>query len=455
MSDKLVAVLDIGKTHSRLDLFEPAGSAAVWSSRYCNRILHTRAWRELDIGGIESWLLQSLSSTPYRDRIDIIVPIAHGAAAVLIDANGEVLTAPDYEDDCYERANPSYEAARDPYRCTCSPTMPLGLNLGRQWSFLQQFHPSLFDRTAHLLLYPQFWAWRLSGVLASEVTSLGCHSDLWRPAEKAFSTLARESGWTQLLPPLRAANDVLGPVSSEIVRATGLDPRCRVVCGIHDSNASYLRFLKGRNRYEPFTVVSSGTWTVVMASQTDLSRLREDRTMLANVNVVGEPVATARFMGGREYAAIAGCEDVPEAAALDSVLQRFVMAYPGSGGKDPVVKDAASIGRAERVALATLYCALMTDLLIEQLGASGEVFVDGPLGKNRFFAPLLAALGENRRVTLADASAPNPGLWLAGVLQAETAAEEPAAVTESELPVATVAALDSYRDRWRGSFGPG
>ncbi|MET0498385.1 MAG: FGGY family carbohydrate kinase [Steroidobacteraceae bacterium] len=449
MSDKLVAVLDIGKTHSRLELFDPAGSAAVWSSRYSNRVIHTHPWRELDIDGIERWLLQSLSSTPHRERIDIIIPIAHGAAAVLIDEHGAVLAAPDYEDSCYEQANQTYETARDPYRCTCSPTMPLGLNLGRQWAFLQQFHPSLFDRAAHLLLYPQFWAWRLSGVLASEVTSLGCHTDLWRPAEKAFSTLARKSGWTPLLPAVRSANDVLGTVSSEIVRATGLDPRCRVVCGIHDSNASYLRFLKGKNRYEPFTVVSSGTWTVVMASQTDLSRLREDRTMLANVNVAGEPVATARFMGGREYAAIAGCEDVPEAAALDSVLQRSVMAHPPRDGNEPVIRDVGSVSRAERVALATLYCALMTDLLIEQLGASGEVFVDGPLAKNRFFAPLLAALGENRRVTLADASAPNPGLWLAGVLEPETAAEEPTAVPELELPVATIAALDSYRDRWR------
>ena len=450
MSNKLVAVLDIGKTHSRLDLFDPAGSAAVWSSRYCNRVMHTQAWRELDIDGIERWLLESLSSTPYRERIDIIVPIAHGAAAVLIDEHGAVLTAPDYEDACYEQANEIYDAARDPYRSTCSPSMPLGLNLGRQWSFLQQFHPALFDRTAHLLLYPQFWAWRLSGVLASEVTSLGCHSDLWRPAEKAFSTLAHESGWTRLLPAIRPANDILGPIGSGIVRATGLNPQCRVVCGIHDSNASYLRFLKGRNRHEPFTVVSSGTWTVVMASQTDLSRLREDRTMLANVNVAGDPVATARFMGGREYAAIAGCEDVPEASALDSILQRFAMAHPSTDGKEPVLNDVGPMSRAERVALATLYCALMTDLLIEQLGASGEVFIDGPLAKNRFFAPLLAALGENRRVTLADSSAPNPGLWLAGVLEAGTAAEEPSGTPELELPVATVAALDSYRDRWRG-----
>ena len=77
-----------------------------------------------------------------------------------------------------------------------------------------------------------------------------------------------------------------------------------MACGIHDSNASYLRFLMDRER-EAFTVVSSGTWTIVMANRGDLRRLREDRDMLANVNAFGAPIATARYMGGREYEAIA------------------------------------------------------------------------------------------------------------------------------------------------------
>ncbi len=89
-----------------------------------------------------------------------------------------------------------------------------------------------------------------------------------------------------------------------LAAATGLDSACEVACGIHDSNASYLRFLMDRER-EAFTVVSSGTWTIVMANRGDLRRLREDRDMLANVNAFGAPVATARYMGGREYEAIA------------------------------------------------------------------------------------------------------------------------------------------------------
>ena len=52
--------------------------------------------------------------------------------------------------------------------------------------------------SCHVLLLPQYFAWRLCDVMASEVTSLGCHSDLWRPLERAYSRLAVERGYARL-----------------------------------------------------------------------------------------------------------------------------------------------------------------------------------------------------------------------------------------------------------------
>jgi sugar (pentulose or hexulose) kinase len=79
-----------------------------------------------------------------------------------------------------------------------------------------------------------------------------------------------------MMPPQHPANARLGPIKASVAAATGLLPACEVACGIHDSNASYLRFLMDRER-EAFTVVSSGTWTIVMANRGDLRRLVEQR----------------------------------------------------------------------------------------------------------------------------------------------------------------------------------
>ena len=139
---------------------------------------------------------------------------------------------------------------------------------------------------------------------------------------------------------------------------------------------------------EAFTVVSSGTWTIVMANRGDLRRLIEQRDMLANVNAFGAPVATARYMGGREYEAIAQSGDEPTVDAVIEVLSRGAIALPSFASAGPYagrpgrLEGVESLQGAERAALATIYSALMTAVLIESLGTAGEIFVDGPLARN-------------------------------------------------------------------------
>lgn len=392
----LIAVFDVGKTNAKISLVDPALGREVWSARRPNAVIETPHGRQLDVLAIEAWLLESLRQAPQRERVGVIVPIAHGAAAVLVDHAGEVLAAPDYEEPCFDEVAEEYAPLRDPYSLTFSPNLPQGLNLGRQLYWLQSRRADLFQRAAHILLYPQYWAWRLCGVLSAEVTSLGTHTDLWRPHEQAYSQLARKQGWARMMPPQRSANDRLGRIRPAIAAATGLDTVCEVACGIHDSNASYLRFLMDRER-EAFTVVSSGTWTIVMANRGDLRRLREERDMLANVNAFGAPVATARYMGGREYEAIARGGDEPTVDALTQVLTLGSMALPSFASAGPYsqrkgrLDDANGLDGTQRASLATLYSALMTSLLIESLGSAGEIFVDGPLAKNPLFPRLLAA----------------------------------------------------------------
>lgn len=445
----LIAVLDVGKTNAKLSLVDPRTALEVWNVRRANRVIATPHGSELDVPGLEQWLLEALRSAPNRERIACIVPVAHGAAAVLIDAHGDLLAAPDYEDSRFSSVNEQYARARDAFSDTFSPNLPLGLNLGRQLFFLQRSHPELFARAAHVLLYPQYWAWRLSGVLASEVTSLGCHTDLWRPREGTYSELARRNGWTALLPAQRAAGERIGIIRPQIAAAAGLDPRCAIACGIHDSNASYLKFLIGRER-TPFTVISSGTWTVVMTNGGDLARLREERDMLANVDAFGSPVPTARYMGGREYEAIAQTDEPPTIAGLSEVLRANAMALPAFAAAGPFSGRLGTLQRVEtlsgsgRSALATLYSALMADLLVESLGAQGEILIDGPLASNPLFGALLAAFTSCGPVELhhATTGGARAAVHLAGFAVQETEPLHPAEPLELE-------GLHAYRSAWR------
>jgi sugar (pentulose or hexulose) kinase len=451
-----IAVIDIGKTNAKLMLVDDRTGATVWSVERPSPAIPVPGFgalaRQLDVRGIETWAIAQLAAAPDKHRIRAIVPVAHGAAMALVDREGETLVAPDYEDACFDRLGADYRAVRRPYAETLSPALPAGLNLGAQIFFVQQALPEVFLRTLYVIPYPQYWSWRLSGVAASEVTSLGCHSDLWNPAEQRFSGLVLGQGWGGLMPPLRPARAVLGPLRQEIAEATGLPADCAVICGIHDSNASYLSHRVARAAEENFSVISSGTWCIVLARGADLARLREAEDMLANVDALGVATPTARFMGGREYAAIAGAAAVlPTIAGLTAVLAAEAVALPSFALGGPCQGRAGEILRAEglapdgRAALATLYCALMADLILDRLGVTGAILVDGPFAANPLFPAVLQSLRPADPVT---ASGTRGGitaavLWLAG-------SEPPREVSAPPLAALPQAeALRGYRDRWR------
>ena len=398
------AVLDVGKTNLKLVVLDHEGREVHVAQR-ANRVAPGPPYPHFDADALWAWIRDALRAVPDRGAIETIVPVTHGATAALLAGDQLALPILDYEHDGPEDVADDYALVADDYRCSFSPPLPLGLNLGRQIFWQSRRFPDAFARVTDILTYPQYWAWRLTGVKASEVTSLGCHTDLWRPRERRLGGLALRCGWSALFPPIRPAWEALGPVRPEIAAATGLRPACRVLAGIHDSNASYLAYMA--SAAPPFTVVSSGTWVICMAAGGRLERLAAERDMLANVDATGAPVPTARFMGGREYEAIAGEARRAHAslADLDAVLAKGTLARPSfapeSGpfpGRRGRLVGPALDAAGERAALAALYAALMVDFVLDQLGAVGRVFVDGPFARNVLITDSLATLRAGQPV---------------------------------------------------------
>ena len=119
-----------------------------------------------------------------------------------------------------------YEAQRDAFMVTGSPALPCGLNLGMQLHRFEKLFGPLPDDVT-IVPWAQYWAWRLCGVAASEVSSLGCHTDLWRPMDRDYSALAVRRGWAARMAPIRAAEAPLGTITAEIAKQTGLPARLR------------------------------------------------------------------------------------------------------------------------------------------------------------------------------------------------------------------------------------
>lgn len=460
-----VAVFDMGKTHAKLSIVDARTGELLSQARRANEPVLRGGWKQLDLAATEQWLLGELAASPQRGRIDLLVPVAHGAACVLVDRQGDVLIAPDYEDPAFDALTADYDRQRDAFAATGSPRLPAGLNLGAQWHALEQAEPGLWAAAMHTLLLPQYWAWRWSGLAACEVSSLGVHTDLWQPVAAQGSQLARRRGWIDRLPPLRRADTVLGCIRAALARATGLPPACRVLCGLHDSNAAWLAQRSTLARRPDLTLLSTGTWLVAMNAAVAWSRLHEDRDMLANVDVLGRPLPTARFMGGREFAAACGAgaaAALPAAQPEDlaSVLARRAMALPTfMAGSGPFARSPGQrvgmdgLTPSQTRAAATLYLALVTDVMLDLLDAAGPVVVDGPLATDALYAGVLQALRPAQAVRCTTGS---EGVVLGALALLSTSASTPVrrgAHTDARpAPAVQAPDLAGYRADWRAAI---
>jgi sugar (pentulose or hexulose) kinase len=445
-----VAVIDIGKTTAKLVLVDRRTGTTLESLARPNRVLPGPPYPHADVDGLWSFVIRGLERLEGAHGVDAIAVTTHGATAALVSGNGLALPVLDYEYHGPETLARDYDKVRPDPAETLSPRLPAGLNLGAQLYWQARAFPEAFSAVEAILPYPQYWAWRLTGVAASEVTSLGCHTDLWAPVGGRFSSLAEREGWSRRMPSPLPAMAVLGSLSPSVAGAAKLR-EVPVVCGIHDSNASLMPWL--RRLEPPFTVISSGTWTIVMTVGGGLARLDLARDALANVDAFGRPVPTARFMGGREYATLlgdgpvpAGPEDVARAVAAGALaVPSFAPGVgPYGAGRGRWEGPVDALPARARTAAADLYLALVTQTCLGLVGTGTRIVVEGPLAGNTIYCGLLSGLTGVPVHASTDAT--GTALGAAMLLDAEGAADGPSLAPA--VPPLRPPGTEAYARRW-------
>ena len=394
-----VAVIDIGKTNAKLALVDLETLKELAVVKRPNTVLAGPPWPHFDVDGIWDFLLGAMANFHQSHGIDAISITTHGACAALVGHDSD-LAAPilDYEHTGPEAAAAAYDVIRPSFEETGAPRLPMGLNLGAQlhWQFAED--PELRDRTAAMVTYPQYWGYRLTGGYACDVSSLGCHTDLWNPHTGSFSDLVHRLDLADLIGEPRKCSDILGILRPDIATRTSLDPATPVYCGIHDSNASLLPHLLRQSA--PFSVVSTGTWVIAMTIGGHPAQLDPTRDTLINVNAMGASVLSSRFMGGREYDTIVKGEaadytedDILRVAQDGPMLLPSIIPESGpfQGRCAQWVGSEPLHGSKERTVATGFYLALMTAECLALTGHNGPVIVEGPFARNPSFCTMLAS----------------------------------------------------------------
>lgn len=448
---KHIAVIDIGKTNAKLALVDVPTLCEIAVVTRPNTVRPGPPWPHYDVDGHWRFLIEALARFHADHRVDAISITTHGASVALLARDG-TLAAPvlDYEHEYPAEIIAQYDAIRPDFALTGSPRLAGGLNVGAQLHYQFATDPTLRDRTAQIVTYPQYWGHRLTGVAAMDVTSIGCHTDLWLPHQRAFSDLPRRLGIESKLAPVRNPTDILATILPDIAQSTGLPPDTAVSVGIHDSNASLYPHILTQD--EPFSVVSTGTWVIAMAIAGRRIPLDPKRDTLINVNAKGQAVPSARFMGGREYERIRHENHVtdPSPHEIAEVLEAPLMILPSveaqsgpfRGRQMRWTKAPSAFGPGHRSAALSFYLAMMTDTCLQLTGAKGPTLVEGPFARNAAFTAMLGAATD--RPVLISAAATGTSIGAALLIGGQDGK-----ATATEIKAAP--ALKPYAALWRAT----
>lgn len=453
-----IAVVDVGYTNTKIALFSPSGEM-VAERKAANRHAAGPPYPHIDP---DPMLALCRSALPDLDAIlpvDAVMPAAHGAAVVCIDADGNLaLPIMDYNSEPpaaivadYRRIMPSFEEA-------LCPLLPMAITHGLQLYWQQRMWPDAFARVRTIMPWIQYVGFRLSGVAVTEISSMSCQTHLMDSRLQQPSAMARSLGWDRLFPRMAKAWEAIGVLKPEF-RGQNFRGHARVLGGVHDSTGNFMRYVcAGLDR---FTLVSTGTWSISFDPSASVDVLDPARDTNTNTDVLGRTVCCSRFFGGKEFEAVAGGAPA-EAADLATVadlvargtfaLPSFTMTsgpVPDSLGKGLFTGPPPS-GEREQASLAALYCAQMVSEQLDAIASRDEIIVDGPFSQNPVLLAVLAQLRPGQAVK-ASALRDGTAAGAAAIALIEEGLLPTIALKLTNVKTAAIPMLSDYHAAWKSS----
>lgn len=300
------AVLDIGKTNKKILLFDKALKVRAQVTKNFDP-LPFESIRIEDTEGLVSWLATEFKKLASEHDIKAVSVTTHGATIACLDERGDLVypvidytidPGESFHKDFYEFCGSADLLQRE----TATPNLGSLINPAKTLYYLKTRAPKAFSKIRHILNYPQYFGYLMTGKPGMEPTYVGCHTYLWDFQHKAWSGVAQKLGVTAFLPTeMKNSWSVLGTVSPSWAQKSGLPEKALVTMGIHDSNASLLPYLV--QNHGDFVLNSTGTWCVAMHPGKSLSFADDEigKIVFYNLDAFDRPVKTAIFMGGLEY----------------------------------------------------------------------------------------------------------------------------------------------------------
>jgi len=403
----MIAIFDIGKTNKKLFVFDEQYNIVWERSCTCEQTVDEDGEPCEDLARLNAFIYESLANIPTDLKPRAINFSAYGASFVYLGKNGRPV-AP-----LYNYLKPFPEELKTKFytahggevtfsMLTASPVLG-SLNSGMQLYRIKELQPKLFEKIQTALHLPQYLSFLLTGTPCSDITSIGCHTNLWNFSQQHYHEWVYREGIIDKLAPILPSTSVLpvaapqtpaaangaAPIAPTPNGATARIPLSGI--GLHDSSAAMIPYLESFR--EPFLLISTGTWCISMNpfnnSPLTVAELQKDA--LCYMSYQGKPVKASRLFAGYQHE-----QEVQKLAEQFNVK-------PGAAttvAYDPItVQQLRANPQREPESFAQAYHRLMLDIMEKQVVSTQlvlhdtdvkRIFVDGGFGKNQVYMHLLA-----------------------------------------------------------------
>ncbi|TWI85442.1 sugar (pentulose or hexulose) kinase [Lacibacter cauensis] len=412
----VIAIFDIGKTNKKLLLFDEHYKVVHEESQQLEETTDEDGFACEDVLLLTNWVKATFEKVLQDERFQVkaVNFSAYGASFVYLDKNKEVILplynylkpyAPELQKFFYDTYGGESMVSKE----TASPVLG-NLNSGMQLYRLRYEKPEKFAQINYALHLPQYLCFVLSGTLHTDITSIGCHTNLWDFQEKKYHEWVIKEHVAEKFAPILKSNAVAGYTQEEIP----------VGGGLHDSSSALIPYLA--SFHEPFVLLSTGTWCITLNpfNHSQLSDLELHQDCLCYLSYEGNPVKASRLFAGyeheqqtkrlAEYFNVAN-DYYKQVEYNPAIVQSIIetKAFAKTSNDEVMIKESAFANR-ELLHFSSYehaYHQLIADLITQQVYSTNlvlkgtkvkRIFVDGGFGKNPIFMHMLADAFTNIEV---------------------------------------------------------
>ncbi len=158
---------------------------------------------------------------------------------------------------------------------------------------LNHYKPQQYKKIQHSLHLPQYMSFLFSGKYYADITSIGCHTNLWDFTKQQYHNWVNEEGIFVKLAPIVP--------STQTVKADIKNVNYQIGVGLHDSSSALIPYMVTFKK--PFVLISTGTWCISLNpfNNTALTADELNHDCLAYLSYEGRPVKASRIFAGNEH----------------------------------------------------------------------------------------------------------------------------------------------------------